>query len=260
MSIVACVKVHDGIGLGADSMSQIIGKGPQGQIGPIKAYENAQKLFQIGALPVGVATYGIGNFGPRSVGSFLLEFGRRKDLKDNVEDLAVELHKFLGSAHEDLYGKLPEEQKPVLGLVVAGYSANKLLAEEWEFVIPKDSAPKSVRDADKFGASWRGISIFFTRLYRGYDPRITDGLKKSGVPDEIIAKVSNVAGEYGMPIAFDGMPLQDAIDFLSFILRTTIDATRFVVGLASCGGPLSVAIITREDGFEWIKEPKLALK
>src|SRR2546427_1881445 len=35
--------------------------------GLVKAYDHAQKLFQIGNLPVGVMVYGSGNIGPRSV-------------------------------------------------------------------------------------------------------------------------------------------------------------------------------------------------
>ena len=36
MSIVACVKVQDGIALGCDSATQISGRDPQGNIGVLK--------------------------------------------------------------------------------------------------------------------------------------------------------------------------------------------------------------------------------
>ena len=62
MTIVASVKVRDGLILGTDSMTQISSmteEGPQ----LLKGYSNARKLFQIEPRPVGVMTYGFGNIG-----------------------------------------------------------------------------------------------------------------------------------------------------------------------------------------------------
>lgn len=260
MSIIASVKVHDGIALGADSASQIFGKDPQGQVGVIKAFQNAQKLYQIGELPIGVGTYGIGNLGPRSIGSFILEFGQDIKLHDSVERVAIELYKFILTEYDSVYGNIAPESKPELGFLVGGYSSNQPLAEEWEFTIPKDAAPKKVRESNRFGASWRGISLPFTRLHRGVDPRLLPELKKAGIQDETLDQIKTVANGMSMPVVFDGMPLQDALDFLSFILRTTIDVSRFEPGQPACGGPLTTAVITKGKGFQWISEPKLSLK
>ena len=76
MSIVASVKVHDGLVLGADSMTQIIGKDEAGKVGFIQNFQNAQKLFQFSDR-IGVATYGVGNIGPRSIGSFVSEAAKK---------------------------------------------------------------------------------------------------------------------------------------------------------------------------------------
>ena len=38
-----------------------------------KSYSNARKLAQIGNLPVGIYTYGLGNLGSRTVYSHILE-------------------------------------------------------------------------------------------------------------------------------------------------------------------------------------------
>jgi len=55
MTIVAAVKVRDGLILGTDSMTQITVQTPQGpQV--LKAYSNARKLFQIGDRRIGVMT------------------------------------------------------------------------------------------------------------------------------------------------------------------------------------------------------------
>ena len=59
MSIIACVKVHDGIAMGSDSATQITGKNRQGNIGVLKTYKNAKKIFDFQELPIGILTCGI---------------------------------------------------------------------------------------------------------------------------------------------------------------------------------------------------------
>ena len=63
MSIVASVTVHDGIVIGADSMSQIMGRDSAGNVGFVQSYQHAQKLYQFSSR-IGVATWGAGNVGP----------------------------------------------------------------------------------------------------------------------------------------------------------------------------------------------------
>ncbi|MFQ5874863.1 MAG: hypothetical protein ACE5JL_13855 [Dehalococcoidia bacterium] len=252
MSVVASVKVHDGIVLGAESMTQIWGSDPSGAAGIIKTYQHAQKLYQIADLPVGVMTYGIGNIGPRSIGSFISEFSSHVDQFTNVEKIGIDLSDFLKGVHQETFGKLPQEKQPKLGVFIGGYSPNNPLAEEWEFALPGQEVPKRVRPDDNFGASWRGVAVPFTRLYRGVDPRLREELGKKGIDEEAFRKLRD---QFTSPIVFDAMPIQDAIDFVVFVLETTINMARFEVGMPSCGGPLWVATITKQDKFEWIQRP-----
>ena len=43
---------------------------------------------------------------------------------------------------------------------------------------------------------------------------------------------------------FDAMPLQDAIDYVLFLMHTTIDTLRFEPRYAAVGGPIDVLVIT----------------
>ncbi len=141
MSVIACVKVPDGIVLGAESMTQIYGSDPAGNIGIIKTYANAQKLYQLSNLSVGVMTYGLGNIGPRSIGSFISQFGNENAHIHKIGDIANELLAFLRNLHQEAFGKAPPEKQPKLGLYLGGYSPERVLAEEWEFVIPDAESP-----------------------------------------------------------------------------------------------------------------------
>lgn len=262
MSIVASVKVYDGIVLGAESMTQIYATVPgQGQH-LIKSYENARKLFQIAALPIGVLTYGAGNIGNRSVESFLGEFSRDKANKiapsDSIEKVAQELFEFMRVPYDAANSQTPLDARPVMGFCVCGYwDGPQHLGSEWEFQFPHAAKPQLMVPDQQLGASWRGVSLPFSRLFFGFDPRVDPILLDHGVTQEVINKVREVASQTLVTrVTFDGMPVQDAIRFCRFIIETTVGWARYETGWPSCGGPIHIAVITRSKGFEWVDEPK----
>jgi hypothetical protein len=266
MTIIASVKVRDGIVLATDSMNQVSQRLPSGQVATIKTYSNARKLFRVKELPIGIMTYGLGNIGARSIESLVLEFSRslstfvKKPYK--VKAVSLGLHGFIKKVYDEAFQGIPMEQKQKelrLGFLVGGYSPRKFLAHEWEFELPQSENIREIRKEDKFGSSWRGVPVPFSRLYNGFDGRIPKALKDAGVADNIIEEVINVE-KWRMPIAYDGMPVQDAINFAIYILETTIGAATFEVGTApSCGGPLQVAAILPDKGWQWVQEPKLII-
>src|ERR1700688_4142284 len=164
MSVVATVKVYDGIVLGAESMTQLIAT-INGQPQLIKSYENAQKLFEVGGpeggLPIGILTSGIGNIGRRSMESFVREFSRSEphgeDQAIEVEQTARRFYMFMKNHYDQAFGAVPIEQRPAMGFMVAGYSDGQHLASEWEFVLPLNAEPIPARGQNDVGASWRGV-------------------------------------------------------------------------------------------------------
>lgn len=259
MSIVACVKVYDGIVFGAESMTQLMAEAAPGQVGLVKAFSNARKLFQISELPVGVLTYGAGNIGRRSIESFLVELSEDPSVSATgqftVQEIATRLLDFIWGHHQGQYNQMPRELQPRIGFYIAGFSSGAHLGAEWEFVLPTDEVPRQVRPDTEFGASWRGVAAPFSRLFFGVDPRLPGLLQEEGVPGDVISKISAVCQRFVAPVIFDGMPVKDAIGFCTFILETTIGQATYEVGAPSCGGPLQIAVITRAEGFEWICKP-----
>jgi len=258
MSIVASVKVQDGIALGCDSATQITARDPQGNIGVLKIYQNAKKLYNFGKdVPLGVLTYGIGNIGAKSIRTIIKEFEKEHKFSPNkayqVKNFAKNLLGFMKKAYEEEYSSIPSDEKPLLGLFIAGYSSNSSSGEEWEFTIPKDEKAKPLRPKEIFGSSWRGVSIPFTRLYYGHDPRATQEIQAIGVSAD---KLKKVYEKYKTSIIYDGMPVKDAINLVRFILHTTIGLQSFEIGAPSCSEPIQTAVID-EDGFKWIDKPTL---
>ena len=266
MSIVASVKSRDGIVLAADSAAQIHGETPDGTVGILKVFYNAQKLFQIRELPIGVLTYGVGNIGLRSVQGILTDYSseveksKRYENNLNLEEFASDLAKHLLESYKssEELKSIPEETWPDLGILIGGYSEGHPHAEEWEFVVPSQPNPKRVRKESDFGASWRGIAIPFIRIFKGFDPRLKEEIL-SIVPEGLKEQINQLHAGMQAPVLFDAMPIQDAIHFAEFIINTTIAQAQFEIGVSSCGGPTLMAVIRHERGFEWVTQPRLTV-
>jgi hypothetical protein len=233
-------------------MAQIQGTISTGVVGVIKAYSNARKLFQIGHLPVGAMAYGAGNIGIRSIQGLMLDF---KPTMSDVKGVTGELFNFIKPLYDSAFGSLG--QKPFLGFYVAGYSPNQPFADEWEFLLPRDAGAIQVKAQNVMGACWRGIDLVFTRLIKGFDPRIVQRLQTAGLTQP---QIDTVLKGLEPSVIFDGMPVQDAINYATFILRTTIGMSTFEAGVASCGGPLQMAIILPVSGFEWVTNSKFEVQ
>ena len=256
MTICVSVRVPDGIVLGTDSLSTVTAKDSEGVPYVVKSYPNARKLFQIGDLPIGVFIYGQANVGQRSVYELIRDFSER-NVHSTVQGVAERLSNFIANEYDGLYSS--SSHKLILGLYFAGYSKGSKLSEEWEIRFPRNPTLRKLRQDEDYGVEWRGITTPFMRLYRGYDPEVLTYLQASGAAPQQVKKIEE-GNEFSTLIAFNFMPLQDAVDFAAFVLRTTIRYNQFEIGNATCGGSLQIAAITAESGFQWVQEPRLHLK
>jgi len=212
-------------------------------------------------------SYGLGNIGARSIENLVLEFGRELDKYAtqpySVENISRGLYKFMNEQYDNAFqGVSAEERRKFLrlGYFISGYSPDSFLAEEWEFELPVDTDVRQVRPSDRFGISWRGIAVPFSRLFNGFDPRIASALKKANVAEEVIKEVLG-ENRWRIPVIYEHMPIQDAINFAVYILETTIGVVTFESSPApSCGGALQVAVILPSKGWQWIKEPQLIVE
>jgi hypothetical protein len=282
MTIVAVTKSRDCLAIGTDSMTTVVGPGANGTTQVLKGYSNATKLFQLGTLPIAIATWGIGNIGSLSVGGMVSDFQSHIDSKPTIPktipSIAQELATFVQTLYANAFPLIPvtptatkpsapsitpspkpttpdipalPPNLPILGFFLGGYSVNVQLPELWEVRFPGPMI-NLVRGPNDFGANWRGIEIPYSRLYFGFDPRIADVLTNAGVSPQLIQQVST---QFAIPVIFDSMPIQDTIAFTEHILRTTIGVSTYEMGQALCGDPIQVAVIVRRRGYVWVHEP-----
>lgn len=242
----------------------------------VKIYENAEKLFQLGERPIGVACYGLGSLGHRSIGSYLAEFETRDPgavlaQKNKVGDVVEALRQFLMAAYrkevvpalEQQTGKkykdIPLAERPALGLVIGGFSHSAYLSEVWHLVIPvatrKGSAEQS-RPQGSYGTNWFALFEPIRRYIKGYDPALVEEVlqwfiaKQGGValtPAEQ-QQVTDILNGHEYPIPFGGMPMEEGIEHARFLAELVVSHHRYAVGAPVVGGRVHVGKVTYQGG------------
>lgn len=260
MTIAISLKVNDGIILAADSASTIISGVHNRYVHNI--YNNANKIFNLHkGSPIGVITWGAGSIGVASISTLIKDF--RESLRENIQELnilniAQKLKKFIYDEHYlPTFKELEDSKKPRLGLIVAGFSSNEMMAEEYTIEINNGqcSEPVLIRDKSASGITWRGELDPIHRLFFGFGISMPDVLKKDlELPAEEIKKMVELFRIKLMaPLIVPAMPIQDAIDLAEFLVDLTIKFSRFMPGAATVGGPIEIAAITKHEGFKWIQ-------
>jgi hypothetical protein len=268
VTIAITLKVNDGLVLAADSASTLIQQQEGGAVSVINVYNNANKIFNlVKGSPIGVVTWGAGNIGTASISTLVKDLRQQLSDESNVnfqfdkdtytvKDVAVSVRKFF---FEDLYTPTFKEStdKPQLGIIVAGYSSNQGMAEEYQInIINGDCGdPELLRPKELSGLTWNGEPEAITRLVLGFSPQLPYVLQHNlGVPPDQIGPAMQVLQEgLQAPLIIPAMPLQDAIDLAYFLVDTTVQYSRFIPGAPTVGGPIEVAVISKHEGFKWIR-------
>ena len=264
MSICVSVNVGEGLVLAADSTSTIEGAIAGQSPGVLNTYEHATKLCQVKDYPIGVATWGIGSVGARTVASLVGEFSNdlplAKERKNyQAKEIADELFDFVKQKYLEAFKsqeiEIPGKKGPALGMLIAGYGDGMFFPDQYAALLPAEGELKSARLAahSQFGANWYGLTDAILRLHKGFAPELRGALiqQKQWKPEE----ADEFLRRFEYPVVFDGMPLQDAIDFAVYLIGVVIGRFRFVVGAPVCGGQIDVAVMT-PGRFTWVQEKK----
>lgn len=287
MTVCVSVKVSEGLVLAADSTAAIQGAlgDPTGPQGILKTYDHVRKLSHIKDYPIGTLTWGAALIGARSVESLIKEYeykllsleeehekikerrmrGESKSderFEYDVKKIAEGLSKHVKGFYDKEFSSVPRDAGlPPLGILVSGYSSGQFFPEQWLIEFPDAHELKKIRpDIDgkpNFGAHWFGLTDAIIRLHWGRDDSAIDILaNRFGVSKEEIFKLLE---QLQYPVFFDGMPLQDAIDYAVYLINVAIGRFRFVIGAPLCGGDIDVAVIT-PNVFTWVQRKSWEVK
>lgn len=268
MTLGVVFKGSEGIVMAADSRVTISGPGTDGSNAVLGYFDNASKLFSVGASNrVGVVTSGVGAIGGpeghRTVHSYIPEF--EKELAGTevgsseltVESTASRLSRFFERRWQE--AGMPSEGE-AMEFVVAGFDSGDIFGKVFGFAIP--TLPQPIERSGGIGEfciGWGGQGEIADRLIYGFDNRLPVVLQEAvGFSDEVRERLGDYLGSRlhtGIPVPL--LPLQDAIDLCILLIRTTIAFQALGVGIRGVGGPIDVAVITRDGGFEFLQRKSL---
>ena len=268
MSICVAFNLSDGVVIAVDSATTIVDH--TGSI--TKVFTDADKIFQLGDLRIGIATYGVAALRGRTIGSFVREFwllpenGDLADLelREVVERLRVffldNYRGFLEEIHSKPFDDIGEESKGVLGLVVGGFSHQAFQSEVWEIQIPVHLEPYSAIQQSargEYGFTWYASSVPISRYLKGFDTGLMSRLldlfiEIVGRPftDEESEKFRKVlrSGEYSVVVS--GMPIQSGIDCAKFLVNFVLGHYRFAETHPIVGGKPIIGVVSYDqDAF-----------
>jgi hypothetical protein len=232
MSLVVTVYVPSGIVMAADS--RITGarreekkEGEQTIIveRQIVVSDNAYKVVSLTKVPVGIGAFGTGVINDQTVDTHIRAF---EEERAKGSDSVVTIPQKLVSYFQQRFPNV------LVGFFVAGFRQENgiTIPYVYAFDTVKQPVPKRINISEE-GKIQYGV-------LRGGD---------TSVIDRLIA-------EQFKPL-FAAMPLQDAIDYAIYLIRTTIDTLRFEPRFPSVGGDIDVLAMTPGEGPHFIQRKEL---
>jgi hypothetical protein len=257
MTVVVGVAAPDGIVLAADSRTTFSDEARH-RIGS----DSTHKVFELCGR-FAVATYGIAFIAEKTIGGLMDEFVAQlpateaeseRDVHAFTQLLGEFFDKRIRTWFEAEDTELPEGW--LLGFLVAGYDTDGI-GHIVEVLVPGPEKGDADFTTAVRGFAWRGQTDVIRRLIKGVD---FDELVARGgqIDEEMSGHLATLEYSLLLPIS-----MQDAVDFVAFLITTTIEMQRFSDGtvgnpglVPGCGGPIRIAAVTH-SGVEWVSEEPL---
>ncbi|MDA8210208.1 MAG: hypothetical protein M0Z92_14575 [Actinomycetota bacterium] len=265
VTVVAIVKVFDGIVISADSATTM-----QFPNGSAQVYNNANKVFHLHRdFPIAAATWGLGGLGAASISTLMKDFRQRlMGIDHGFEGWKLEpdytiqgvAERIVQMLFDEFYvpqvgsGRTPQVE---LGMAVAGYQRRNGIVEGEVWTIKmldtlQRPVPQLAAGADQMGWLAYAIEGATDRLFRGYDDQLVNILQTTLDPQAFGAVMGRL-GELDRQPALAAMPVGDAIKLAEYMAEVTAGWAHFLPGPDVVGGEIEVASITRHEGFKWIR-------
>jgi hypothetical protein len=268
MTVCVGVAVHDCLVFAADSAATLIDTDPAtGQSRVQNVYRHGNKVFNLHKkLPICAMTCGMGNIGVSSIATLAKDLRIRftgetaewkLDLKSyTVEDIAQKARKFLFEENFSALNPLPPAPHS-LEFWIGGYGSDRSRGHEvWKIDIINGqcAAPSAMITGGATGLFVGGQTTPLNRLIGGFDNALYDVLIAGGMEaGNVNALVTHLRGNLEVQLLAPTMPVQDAIELADFLTGTCKNYYRFLPGADIVGGDTDIAVVTRHEGFKWIK-------
>lgn len=266
MTIAIGLVTYEGVVFGCDSTTTVSIQPMVVNASPIVAqlFNSAQKLFEIGPANTQFIpgesfsgmfmTSGEGSFGPISWRDIVNKFYVERACKLHWSaSIAESFFDFATSKWADLQasGQIASgEPLPSANVILSCVPARSTDVHAGSI----DFDSQNVVDMPRGCIEPLGIPDTISRLILGYDERLKADFVAMG-GDETIFDAA--ASNCNIQPFLEHMPLRDAIDFVHFLVYSTVKMHRYKGGPAMVGGAIEIAALTADRGFRWIMHKPL---
>jgi len=218
-----------------------------------------------------MATFGLGSIGSRIIGTYVREFERLDPEgvvtgDSTMANTVEELRKFFYQQYLDIvvpqvertsgrnFAEVPEEDKPVVGMAVGGFSTGAYLSEVWQILLPQHRDPDSAQlmtGPGDFRSSWYALCDPIFRYHKGCDNGIYNAVtgyfvnaRGSPLTPQENADIQALIQQHEYHIPVGAMPLGEAIGYVKFLVEMVIKHYRFAVGAPVVGGRVQLGLVT----------------
>lgn len=259
--------------------------------GATKMFELSRTKAKVAATTAGMAA-----LSGRSIHSLAMQFFRESEVAggySTVEEVANRFSEFMAARYDEHYAatETPEVFRTDIEFLVGGYGEN----DHFPSLFRLHANPKSCAEiygVSQSGIAWAGQADGVNRLIFGSDSSLkyrfqeqvdqqiddmhkafseatarilANTLEKLGaeLPADVDTTLPNKPTlifpwpEYQLDIEVADLPLQDAVDLVSYLVNLQAGRAKFVRGVATVGGRTRVGVITRSDSFRMLNEPEI---
>jgi len=276
MTICVAVKVHDCIVFAVDSASSVVDSGsPDGAMRIANVYEHGNKAFNLKkGLPIAAMTCGMGNFGARSVSTLAKDLRKKFNSEEadwkldpdnySIEEVAEKTRRFF---YDDIYQSLDEspEGEHEFQFWIGGNGAGETHGEIWRIRIinGESPVPECLAGREDFDVLYDGQPEAINRIVNGYSQHLGNALMELGLPrDQLDAALAFIERHTRAQLISPAMPVQDAISLADYLVYLTKRYVKFTPGADTVGGDTDICVVTKHEGFKWVRrkhyyDPKL---
>ncbi len=268
MTVCVSVVVNDCMVFAADSAATLVNTNIEtGASEVLNVYQNGDKVFNLfKGLPICAMTCGMGNIGQMSIATLAKELRRRMmnghenwslDCKNyTLEQVAILARKLI---FEEKFSSLqPAPPAPhSMEFWIGGYSSDFDAGHElWKISIINGECPEPelLAGGEVIGLFYGGQPGPIHRLLHGFDHSLPSHFLEAGMSEDNARGLINFLGtKLSTQLAQPTMPVRDAIELADFLVETTKRYFRFLPGADIVGGEVDIAVVTKYEGFKWIK-------
>jgi hypothetical protein len=268
VTVCVGVAVHDCLVFAADSASTLIGTDPvTGQGAVFNVYRHGDKVFNLyKKLPIAAMTCGMGNIGTASIGTIAKDLRQRLTsggAQWKIDPKAYTISDVASKARAYIFGECYAQIQPPpaaphsFEFWIGGYDSDHSTRHQVHKITIENgqcAAPEAVIVGGAVGFFAGGQLDPINRLVVGFDQGLQNELVASGMVQAAATQlVAHLRAKFEVPLVAPTMPVQDAIELAEFLTETTKAYYRFLPGADIVGGDIDIAVVTRHEGFKWIK-------